>query len=319
MTTRLNQLEEEWLEFLSRRLAKPLDRLESVFLETRERFLSDAREYRELLRNLHYLYRLIHDPRDERELLEIYRRHDFAHCLLMLSYSYRKRPRWYVRCLSVLRRAARGDFTVVARHAMRRLTGAPSDTGTRTGIARFLLDTVGDAPVVVDYGCGLAHLSFEIAKLDPRATVHLVDIDCLSLDFARFRFEKHGLRAETIAVSAEDLYPRLPPHDLCIASEVMEHVIRPLEIYGHIVEALRPGGALHGAFDDHRSGILHVSPDLAALRGRIERDFKRVGSRTYLRPGPTSRHPRILGEPGGGSQEDAPPPRGETGLTPPGG
>jgi SAM-dependent methyltransferase len=163
------------------------------------------------------------------------------------------------------------------------MSGAPSDTGSHAGVAEFLLQSVGKAPVVVDYGCGFAHLSFEIAKQDPEAKVHLIDIECLPLAFARFRFEKHGLKAEPIVVTAEALYPRLPAHDVCIASEVMEHVYRPLEVYDHIVESLRPGGTLHGGFEDHRPGILHVSPVLAALRERVQRDFERVGVRTYLR------------------------------------
>ena len=66
-----------------------------------------------------------------------------------------------------------------------------------------------------------------------------IDIDCLTLEFTEFRFNKHQVNVEIIPVSKNNLYPKLPVHNICIATEVMEHLIQPLKAYQNIKNSLR--------------------------------------------------------------------------------
>jgi len=141
--------------------------------------------------------------------------------------------------------------------------------------ARFLLEVLGDRqPVVVDYGCGLGYVSMAMAQIRPETKVYLVDMDSMVLDFAAYRFVLRGLDCETIRVTRGNTYPPLPSHNVCIATQVMEHLLKPMAAYRNIYEAMEPGGILIGSFGDHRRMFWHVSPDLQALRTSVARDFR---------------------------------------------
>jgi 2-polyprenyl-3-methyl-5-hydroxy-6-metoxy-1,4-benzoquinol methylase len=150
-----------------------------------------------------------------------------------------------------------------------------------SSIAKFLVGKINGPPVVIDYGCGLGYISFEIGKLQRDSKVYLVDIDTLILEFAKFRFEKHGINVETIPVTKDNLYPKLPVHNICIATEVMEHVIQPLKVYQNIYDSLEQEGILYGNFEDHKKEMFHVSPHLGELRERIATDFQPIVNLCY--------------------------------------
>ena len=150
-------------------------------------------------------------------------------------------------------------------------------------IANFLVERINTTPTVVDYGSGLAYVSFEIARIRNKAKIYLVDIDCLHLEFAVFRFKKYGFNIEVIKVTEDNMYPKLPEHNICIATEVMEHVFQPLTVYRNIIESLDSGGILYGNFADHQEGMFHVSPDLRDLRERINQNFDQLDLLCYKR------------------------------------
>lgn len=141
--------------------------------------------------------------------------------------------------------------------------------------ARLLLEKV-EKPTIVDYGCGEARISMEVALMEPETMVYLLDVDCMTLDFTAFRFAKAGIRHEVIRVTEETVYPPLPPHNVCIAAEVFEHLRDPMQAYRNILTALDKDGILVGCFDDHRPGGFHVTPDLNDIRLQIEEDFVRL-------------------------------------------
>ena len=141
--------------------------------------------------------------------------------------------------------------------------------------ARFLLEQI-EKPIVVDYGCGSAPISMEVALMEPEAMVYLVDVDCIALDFTAFRFAKANLNHEVIRVTEETIYPPLPLHDVCIAAEVFEHLRDPIRAYRNILTALDKNGILLGCFDDHRPGGFHVTPNLKDIRLQVEKDFMKL-------------------------------------------
>lgn len=138
-----------------------------------------------------------------------------------------------------------------------------------------------EPPTIVDYGCGLGYLSFELAKRSPRSKIFLVDIGTIKLDFALFRFKKQGFDVESIVVTKETPYPRLPQHDICLAQEVMEHLHNPLQVYAHIVDSMESGGYLYGDFSDHQDEPYHVSAHLEKLRNEIGENYNQVDTNVY--------------------------------------
>ena len=105
----------------------------------------------------------------------------------------------------------------------------------------------------------------------------------LCLEFSAYRFKKHGIDVTAIPVTQDNPYPKLPKHNICIATEVMEHVPRPLEVYRNIYESLEVGGILHGNFEDHAHGLYHPSGDLKELREQLPNNFQVIEPRFYKR------------------------------------
>lgn len=279
----LNSVEKDFVEFLAERRGRAREEFENVFLETRRRFRFDSLRYRELMVDIHDLHRLVYDDSDERELIDSYQFHELIHLFRFISYSYPKSPwRYWDGLAAGIRLLARGEFGKIAhgfRKAFAKTAHRKDDYATmdHPAMAAFLMEQVEGDPAVVDYGCGLAYTAFEIGRIAERTKVYLVDVDCLTLEFAAWRFRKHGIDVEAIPVTKDSLYPSLPAHSICIASEVMEHVARPLTVYEHIVESMTAGGILCGSFGDHHREMFHISPNLSELRRRIAGDFEPIG------------------------------------------
>jgi SAM-dependent methyltransferase len=126
---------------------------------------------------------------------------------------------------------------------------------------------------ILDYGCGLAHRSRNLAKALAAQGVGsgltLVDIPGIRRDFLEWLGERTGLAIECLDATAERPIPPLPACDICIVTEFFEHVHDPIRYFDSIHDALRPGGLLVTNVNDHEAGFMHVSPDLGALRDRI--------------------------------------------------
>ena len=127
---------------------------------------------------------------------------------------------------------------------------------------------------IVDYGCGLAHRTLVVARsLVGRGvpvTLTLVDIRrALHVDFLDFLCRKHGIEYEFIEITAAQPYPKLPPHDYCDNVSVLEHVREPLLVIENIHAALRPGGVFLALVQDAIEEMMHISPNLNAVRERL--------------------------------------------------
>ena len=230
----------DYIEFLARRRGVAPEVVQKQYAIVKERFQFASREYRQLCVSIHDLLSPVYSDSSEAELISSLQFHAAMHLYRHISYAYWKLPRLQKHARTVLAMASNGPL------------------------------------VVVDYGAGLGHLSMLLAQLRPGSYVYLVDIDCMVLDFAEFRFRKAGLDFETIRVIQECVYPDLPEHDICIVTEVWEHLKRPLVAYENIWRSLIAGGLLIGKASDHGREFFHVSPKLNDLRARLVVDFERV-------------------------------------------
>ncbi len=282
MNTELNEVENDFIEFMAAKRNRPLPETKSVFCKTKERFKFSGPEYAKLTGQIPQLHRILYDTTTEEDTVRCYQAHELLHLFAYISYSYPKLKSSYLRELR--RDLKKREWRNIYNFIRRKLAGQKKQKGIYLGpkgIAKFLTDAVDETPIVVDYGSGLAYISYEIAKANKDTKIFLVDIDCLVQEFAVFRLKKIGADVQTIAVTETNLYPVPPDHNICIASEVMEHIAQPLVAYENICHAMHVGGILYGGFEDHQPNMFHISPDLGQLRERISRDFGKLNYRCY--------------------------------------
>lgn len=240
MNAGLTSVDEEYIAFLAGRRDVNEDVIRAAYIRAKVRFNFASREYRNLALTIYDLFSPVYGEETDESLIVAHQFHAALHTYRHISYSYYNLPRY-------------------------------------EAMARRLLEIIGDrTPVIVDYGCGLAYLSLAIAMIRPESMVYLVDVDSAVLDFAAYRFARRGINHETIPVTRENIYPQLPSHNICVASEVMEHLLRPLLAYRHIYEAMDEQGVLFGQFGDHEREFFHVSPDLQAVRDALVQDFRQI-------------------------------------------
>lgn len=129
------------------------------------------------------------------------------------------------------------------------------------------------APVIVDFGCGLAQHSIALAEALQRSGASprlvLVDIPTMRKDFLAFLCAKLNIRAELIDSTRECPLPALPEADAYIVTEVFEHLHDPVRYFDAFDRSLRPGGYMLTQIKDHRPELFHVTPGLQALRERF--------------------------------------------------
>lgn len=143
---------------------------------------------------------------------------------------------------------------------------------------------------IVDYGCGLAQGSIDLAERlqakGVRVRLALVDIPTVMTEFLKWMTAKLGLSAEFIDCDERQPYPAFPPCHLCIANEVFEHIHEPLKAFENVDAALQPGGYLYAEISDHTVEFFHVSPSLGELRARLrDRGYAKVGATVYRKEG----------------------------------
>jgi SAM-dependent methyltransferase len=150
---------------------------------------------------------------------------------------------------------------------------------------------IGRDPIVIlDYGCGLAQASHSLVERlegkGSRAKLILVDIPTLMKDFLIWVGDKLSLPTEFIDCDIDTPYPTLPRCDICIATEVFEHIHDPIRAFRNIDDALAVGGYLIANIRDHGEEYFHVAPDLASLRAEVEeRGYRNVGPSVFVKMG----------------------------------
>ncbi len=140
--------------------------------------------------------------------------------------------------------------------------------------------SIAPSTSIVDFGCGLAQLSLEMARA---AGVPLVGIERSEEQLARA--ERHPL----LDLRRGDVLD--PPlrerewgrFDLAHARFVLEHVRDPAAVVRHMVRAVRPGGRLVLQDDDH--DVFRCWPEppgFGALWRAFQRSYDRLGCDPFI-------------------------------------
>ena len=127
---------------------------------------------------------------------------------------------------------------------------------------------------ITDFGCGLAplaqHFATEVMAQGVKVRLTLADISTINKSFLLWLCQKRGIPAEFVECSEACPLPVLPKADLCIATEFFEHVYDPVPYLDALDRGISPGGLLLTSTWDHKPEFLHVHPDLACIRSRLD-------------------------------------------------
>lgn len=127
---------------------------------------------------------------------------------------------------------------------------------------------------VIDFGCGLAHesrsLAAKLSSLGRDVELVLADIPTVRKPFLLWVCSHTGLGASFLDCTEQVPVPALPSCDICIATNVLEHLPRPLENLTAFDGALQPGGLFWTDIADHNREFMHINPSLQAVRDRLE-------------------------------------------------
>lgn len=292
----LEKIEDEFITFISRKTNKPREKVLTDYIHTRKLFNFSTDTYKQTCNQAYELNKLIYGEDSDEELISAYKYHELMHTYRFLSYSFPAEDSKKSKLSLLANIVKKGDYNKIFNYAKRVIYKRtsniqPEDTFEPEDfklLATYLLNQYKNTPTsIVDYGCGPAYVSFEIAQQlqlqgKPVPMTYLVDIDCLINEFVFYRFNLYNFPVEKITICAENMYPILPKHDICIATEVMEHIKNPVLVFTHINDALQNGGVLHGNFSDHDKHMFHVSPDLQTLRQElVKNNYTRLGKLTY--------------------------------------
>lgn len=270
-------LEKDFIEYMAKRRNEPLHIAENRYLGLCRRWKGGLRgkEFRKCTSDIQAIYNLFNNPLTEKAVLEAYKSLDTVHLMIYLSSTLPKTFSQRLQSgIALLKMKQYKEFFCFGRRYLK-------STIKQKATADLILENISGAPIIVDYGCGMAQLSFDICQKNPSAKVYLVDVDMTISDFTVFRFEKYHYNFERIEITKDNLYPSLPKHNVCIANEVMEHVFEPSRVYDNIHSSMMTGGVLYGNFADHEKHMLHVSPDLSGLRARIASDYQTIETKLY--------------------------------------
>lgn len=279
-TNHLNEVEIDFIEFISSKKKRDLQTIVSKYLALKEKFDFHSNEFKTLGVNIYELNSLYYTDETDRDLIESYRHHALMHLLRFVSYEQARLERNSLtkKVRTAIKIIKKGDiysfFKNTRNHVLLKKTHVHDFNKIANDIQESSTTKIN---TVIDYGCGPGFISFALSKKikeeEKRTiTTYLVDIDTLVLDFTKFRFEKNSLPFEVITIDENNMYPVLPPHDICIATEVLEHVPKPEVVAEHIAKSLQKGGVLYGSMNDHNAHAFHISPDLAKTRDAIKQN-----------------------------------------------
>jgi 2-polyprenyl-3-methyl-5-hydroxy-6-metoxy-1,4-benzoquinol methylase len=147
-----------------------------------------------------------------------------------------------------------------------------------------LLRTSRSSMNVLEYGSCTSTHGIACAQLG--ASVHILDISKSMLDFAKKRYDKRGLKV-TIHTNKSTLPSNF--FDIVICTDVIEHVVNPVEVIKSIWKSMKVGGTSHF----HVSSTVnikkgHLPQAIKGWRmfnesGEIDELFKRVDDYNYIK------------------------------------
>ncbi len=143
--------------------------------------------------------------------------------------------------------------------------------------------------VLVDYGCGLAHITITLCKLLKKMNVHpklvCMDIDrIIHKEFLEFITSKHNIDYEYIDINEDNNFPTIPKFDFIQVKDVFEHIYEPHRVVDNINDSIKEGGIISATTDDEGPEMMHVSRDLGHVRAKLDDyGFKVLGNSWFDR------------------------------------
>ncbi len=141
---------------------------------------------------------------------------------------------------------------------------------------------------ILDFGSGLGQMTRAMARAVPRGSVVGIERDEKQLDGSR-RLAANDSEERLVEFRAGDVIDLHMPddewgtYDVAHARFVLEHVRDPLRVVRNMVRAVRPGGRIVLADDDHE--VLRLWPEppgVNALWRAYERTYDRNGNDPYV-------------------------------------
>ncbi len=123
----------------------------------------------------------------------------------------------------------------------------------RNDCSHAVAASMGRAGDFCEYGCGVAPVTAWLRPRFPSWRYTLVDIPSPTLEFARWRFRRFS-NVETKEPGFGSDLPLTKAYDVITCLDVLEHVVNPLAVVRHLVDHLKPGGALYLNFLDAPGG-----------------------------------------------------------------
>lgn len=93
---------------------------------------------------------------------------------------------------------------------------------------------------ILDYGCGIGEEAIKAARAG--FNVAVADLPSKTLDFANWRFKKHGVKVRVIEVRNQK--PLKEKYNAIFCFEVLQHLFKPEIIAKHLISHLKNKGLL---------------------------------------------------------------------------
>ncbi len=143
--------------------------------------------------------------------------------------------------------------------------------------------------VLVDYGCGLAHITMTLCKLlkkmDMKPKLVCMDIDrIIHKEFLEFMTNKYNIDYEYIDINEDNNFPTIPKFDFIQVKDTFEHIYRPERVVDNINDSIKEDGIISATTDDEGPEMMHVTRDLKGVRDKLDGyGFKVLGNSWFNR------------------------------------
>lgn len=114
----------------------------------------------------------------------------------------------------------------------------------KNDVPENLVGLISEGTRVLDFGCGHGRIGASCAQAG--AAVTFADVSSRLLSGIEHLLGSHdaAARCRTIVIDSELPQLATAPYDVVITMDCLEHVQRPIEVLGRLVESLVPGGIM---------------------------------------------------------------------------
>ena len=129
---------------------------------------------------------------------------------------------------------------------------------------------------VVDYGCGIGQDSIIQAQNNITATA--CDIEGITYDFAKWRFNKYKLNIEALNIKI-DSFPLKKEYDAITCFEVLQHTPDPVSLINNFYTHIREGGLFITTMRFNDNYILALDKN-KKYQGKMNKIIEKIGFTT---------------------------------------